>query len=84
MIGRMAVHRDYVQVGSTAVVRGDDGDAQTYVIVSPAEASPRAGRISSESPIGRALLGRRIGESVVIPAPGGSFTVVIESVDSSS
>jgi len=77
----MAAHPDYVQLGSTILVRDSDGQPDTYVVVSPREADPRAGRVSSESPLGRALLGRRIGESVVIPAPGGSFTVKIEGVE---
>jgi transcription elongation factor GreA len=74
-------HPDYVQLGSTAVVLTDDGERETYVVVAPREADPRAGLVSSESPLGRALLGRRIGESVVIRAPGGSFSVQIERVE---
>lgn len=77
----MAAHPDYVHLGSTILVRDGDGQADTYVVVSPREADPRAGRVSSESPLGRALLGRRVGESVVILAPGGSFTVRIETVE---
>lgn len=79
MIGAMT-HPEHIQVGSAVIVRNQDGESETYVIVAPAEASPRIGRVSSGSPIGRALLGRRVGEAVVIPAPGGSFTVVIDSV----
>ena len=81
---QMSAYPDYVRLGATVLVRGSDGEHETYVVVAPQEADPRAGRVSSHSPIGRALLGRRIGESVVILAPGGSFTVRIESVDSSS
>lgn len=74
-------HPDYVSLGSTILVRGADGEQERYTVVPPSDADPRAGRVSSHSPIGRALLGRRVGESVVIAAPGGSFTVKIESVD---
>ncbi len=84
MIGHMAAHGDVVQLGSTVVVRDERGEEQTYQVVAPAEASPREGRVSSGSPVGRALLGRRVGEAVVIPAPGGSFTVRVEAVDTST
>ena len=84
MIAPMAGHPEHIRIGSAVVVRSNDGEAEAYVIVPPAKASPRTGRVSSESPIGRALLGRRIGEAVVIPAPGGSFTVTIETIDARS
>jgi transcription elongation factor GreA len=48
-----------------------------YTIVGAAEADPRAGKISNESPIGKALLNHRPGEVVVVEAPGGSFKVKI-------
>jgi len=72
---------DPVRLGAKILVRAPDGEEETYVVVAPNEADPRAGKVSSQSPIGRALLGRRVGESVVILAPGGSFTVKIERVD---
>jgi transcription elongation factor GreA len=71
---------ELVHVGSTVVVRSDDGSRETFVIVAPAEAQPRDRRVSRDSPIGRALLGRQVGEAVLIPAPGGSFTVTVESI----
>jgi transcription elongation factor GreA len=77
----MAAYPEYTRLGATIVVRDIEGERETYVVVAPREADPRAGRVSSESPIGRALLGRRVGESVVIRAPGGSFDVTIESVE---
>jgi len=52
-------------------------DPETYMIVGPAEADPILGRISNESPIGRALINRKIGETVKVEAPGGAFTVLI-------
>ncbi len=76
-----AVHPEFVQVGSTVAVRVGDGSRETYVVVSAAEAQPRAGLISRESPLGRALLGRQVGEAVLVPAPGRSFTVTIESIE---
>jgi transcription elongation factor GreA len=78
----MTQHPDYIQIGSCVVVESASGEADTYFVVNPREADPRAGRVSSESPIGRALLGRRVGERVVIVAPGGSFAVTIQQVSS--
>ena len=73
-------HPETVRLGASIRVRSSDGESETYVVVSPADADPRTGKVSSHSPVGRALLGRRVGEAVVIPAPGGSFTVRIEAV----
>ncbi len=72
---------DTVRLGAKILVRGADGEEETYVVVAPNDADPRTGKVSSQSPVGRALLGRRVGESVVILAPGGSFMVKIQSVD---
>ena len=77
----MNAYPDTVRLGARILVRGPDDEEDTYVVVAPNEADPRSGKVSSQSPIGRALLGRRVGESVVILAPGGSFTVKIERVD---
>ena len=76
----MIAHPDYIGIGSAAVVEAEGGDTDTYVIVNPSEADPRSGRVSSESPIGRALLGRRVGERVVVAAPGRSFVLTIRGV----
>lgn len=61
-----------VHIGSEVVVRNEDGEEETYVIVGKAEANPRLGRISNESPIGRALLERRPGDEVEIAVPDGT------------
>ncbi len=66
-----------VQVGDTVVVQEDGGKPETYVIVGAAEASPREGKISNESPLGRALLNHRVGDIVQVDAPGGSFRVKV-------
>jgi len=69
-----------VQVGVTVTVRESGKDSETYTIVGPAEANPREGRISNESPLGRALMDHRQGETVHVDAPGGSFNVKIVKV----
>ncbi len=67
---------DHVQIGSTVKVKGEDGP-ETFMIVGSAEAKPADGRISNESPVGRALLGRKKGEKVVVKVPAGDFTYKI-------
>lgn len=71
---------DHVQIGSTVVVDSPDGK-ETFHIVGSAEADPEAGRISNESPVGRALLGHRKGEKVVVHVPSGDFTYEIQQID---
>jgi transcription elongation factor GreA len=63
---------DHVQVGSTVKVEGSDGK-EKFTIVGSTEANPREGKISNESPVGRALLGKHKGESVVVHVPAGDF-----------
>jgi transcription elongation factor GreA len=69
--------RDRVSIGSKVVITGADGE-ETFTIVGSAEASPREGRISNESPVGVALMGRKKGDKVTVKAPAGpvSYTVV--------
>ena len=63
---------DLVTVGSRVlVVEEGQSDPEAYHIVGPAEADPAAGRISNESPLGRQLLGRRIGDKISVDTPGG-------------
>jgi transcription elongation factor GreA len=72
-----------VSVGDTVVIQAEPvdgeeaGEPEKYVIVGVAEANPREGKISNESPIGRAILNHRPGDVVTVEAPGGSFQVKI-------
>ena len=67
-----------VTVGSTVTLKFDGEDeTETYMIVGPAEANPRDNRISNESPIGHALIGKHVGDKVKIESPGGAFQVEI-------
>jgi transcription elongation factor GreA len=70
-----------VTLGSHVKVKSSDGGkTQEYVIVGPAEADPREGRISNESPIGRALMGRKVNEEVEVTVPKGTVTLKITRV----
>ena len=79
IIDEASAHNDpnLVQVGDTVVIQEDKGDPEEYVIVGAAEADPRSGRISNESPLGKALLNHRPGDVVTVDAPGGSFKVKV-------
>lgn len=68
-----------VRIGSRVRIRDVDGDAE-FFIVRPEDADVAAERVSAESPLGRALLGRRLGEEVRYWAPGGVLTVTIAGV----
>lgn len=67
--------QDTIQVGSHVTVQEEGMEPEEYIIVGPAEADPRHGRISNESPLGRALLEHRVDDLVRVDAPAGSFTV---------
>ncbi|MBI2763378.1 MAG: transcription elongation factor GreA [Chloroflexi bacterium] len=69
--------KDLVQIGSTVTVMGPDGQ-ESFTIVGSTEARPTEGRISNESPVGRALLGRRKGDRITVRVPAGdiSYSVV--------
>jgi transcription elongation factor GreA len=70
---------DHVQIGSTVKVAGPDGN-ESFMIVGSAEAKPTEGRISNESPVGRALLGHKKGESVSVHVPAGEFSYKIVGI----
>jgi transcription elongation factor GreA len=73
--------RDIIQVGAKVTIQEDSNDPENYIIVGPAEANPRNGRISNESPLGRALMDHRAGDKVRVDAPGGAFVVQILKVE---
>jgi len=60
-----------VQVGTTVKVRDEADREKEYTIVGSSEADPLVGRISNESPIGQAFLGRALGEEVIVSTPSG-------------
>jgi transcription elongation factor GreA len=70
-----------IQVGTKVTVKEEGMEPETYIIVGAAEANPRGGKISNESPLGKALLNHKSGDSVKVEAPGGSFEVQILKVE---
>ncbi|MDA1062539.1 MAG: transcription elongation factor GreA [Chloroflexi bacterium] len=69
-----------VRIGSTVTLKLGNGTKQVFQLVGPAEASPSDGRISHESPVGRALLGSKRNDKVKVSAPGGETTMTVVSV----
>ena len=69
---------DVVNLGCRVTIKEAGDGTEEYMLVGAAEANPKNGRISNESPLGRALLGRRVGDEVKVQAPAGalSFRVV--------
>ena len=73
-------NRDIVQLGSTVVVEVE-GDEERYTIVGAIEAKPAAGLISNESPVGKALLGKRVGQETHVATPRGQTTFLVKRIE---
>ncbi len=66
------ISTDRVQLGVTVTLKDlEDEEVCSYQLVGSAEADPIAGRVSNESPLGQSIMGRRTGDVVMVPAPGG-------------
>jgi transcription elongation factor GreA len=68
---------DGVQLGSKVTIKEGNFESETFTVVGMAEANPREGKISNESPIGKAILGHKVGETVKVETPGGTYNVKI-------
>jgi len=71
---------DAIQIGAKVTIKEGNFEAETFTIVGAAEANPREGKISNESPIGKAILGHKIGDTVKVETPGGTYNVKILKV----
>jgi len=69
-----------IRIGSTVTVRDEDGEEEEYTIVGSTEAKPAEGRISNESPVGKALLGKHARQKVNVETPGGSYKLTIVKI----
>ena len=70
-----------VGVGATVIVQEPGEDPETFLIVGAKEADPRAHKISNESPIGRALIGKSAGTVIKADTPGGTLVLKIIKID---
>ena len=80
IIGGDTAHSDKVQLGGHVTLLNQDGDEEGYTIVGSAESDPVQGRISNESPVGKALLNKKVGEDVQVKTPAGTVTLTISSI----
>ncbi len=71
---------DAIQVGAKVTIKEGNFEAETFTIVGAAEANPREGKISNESPIGKAILGHKLGDAVKVETPAGTYNVKILKV----
>lgn len=75
------VNRDFVSVGNHVTIQEGDFPSETYHVVGAKEADPRNGRISNESPIGRALMEHKVGDEVEAETPGGKIKLKILKIE---
>ena len=75
------VEGDTAQIGTTVTVQEQDFPLERYYLVGAKEADPRSGRISNESPVGNALLGKKAGDVVVVQTPNGSVKLKILKIE---
>lgn len=69
-----------VKMGCQVNVTDQDGRQSLYTIVGSAEANPTDGKISYQSPVGRALLGRKVGDTVEVAAPAGTIKLRVTGI----
>ena len=75
-----AHHAKEVQIGSTVTVVEGKDKKQSFTIVGSAEADPKQGKISNESPVGLALLGKRVGDEVQVKVPKGLLRFTVSKI----
>jgi transcription elongation factor GreB len=71
---------DVVRFGAVVEVRDEDGQAKTYTLVGPDEADPAKGKLSFQSPLGQALMKRKVGDVVLVKRPAGEIELEIVSL----
>ncbi len=76
-----SISKDRVSVGTRVTIQEEDFPPEIYYMVGAQEADPRNGKISNESPIGRALLDHRVGEVVEAETPGGKIKLKILKIE---
>ena len=71
----------FVDMGAKVTVQNESGRTMNYLIVGSDEADPKAGKISNESPVGKALLGSKVGDDVRVIAPARVLKLTIKSIE---
>jgi len=75
------VEHDVIRFGARVEVRDENGKCSTYLLVGPDEADPSQGRLSFQSPLGQALLKRRVGDCVTVQRPAGEIEIEILKIE---
>src|SRR6266436_3332158 len=75
------ISSDVVSLGSVVCVRNNDDREYCYSLVGAFEAKPSAGLISNESPVGKALLGHKVGDVVIVSTPGGVKELTLLNIE---
>ena len=81
IIDELSANHDEVTIGSHVTIQEGNYDPETYHVVGSKEAEPRKGRISNESPIGRALMGAKVGDTVSAETPNGTIKFKILKIE---
>ncbi len=75
------IETDKVSVGTTVTLRDQErGEIRIYTLVGSAEADPAKAKLSNESPVGQAILGKRVGDTVTVPVPVGALRYEILAI----
>jgi transcription elongation factor GreA len=81
IIDNMVQNLGEVGIGDHVTIQEDDYSPETYHMVGPKEADPRRGRISHESPIGKALIGHKVGDIVSAETPNGTIRFKVLKIE---
>jgi transcription elongation factor GreA len=81
IIDELEQNLDEIGIGDRITIQEANFEPETYHLVGPKEAHPEKGRISHESPIGRALLSHKVGDEVTVETPNGEITLKVISIE---
>jgi transcription elongation factor GreB len=84
VVRKTEVRSDVVVFGCTVHVEDEDGNRKSYTLVGPDESEPSAGKLSFKSPVGRALLKKRVGDVVTVQRPAGEIELEIVGIEVSA
>lgn len=81
VVGDEDIPSDHINIGCTVVIQDiEDGEEEIYSIVGSTEANSLKGKISNESPVGKALIGAVIGDVVSVSTPAGEFKYMVKDI----
>ncbi len=84
ILDQSKISKDIVSIGSKVTIKDlnfPDEEPETYILVGMTESNPSENKISDQSPVGKALLGKKKGEKVLVEAPGGEFEYEILDIE---